>query len=685
MHKLHWGGAKGENRWAMQRPVVAAVVVVTLGGGVLLGQDAASADGPASGTINVFAGTSTAGSSGDGGPAVNAALHGPEDVVTDASGNAYIGDDANCEVRKVSAAGIITRLAGTGTCGYTGDGGPAVNAEISDADGVAVDAQGNVYIGDTGNSVVRRVSAAGIITTFAGTGTAGFSGDHGPAASAELHDPWGVRVDRSGDVFISDPGNMRIREVNPAGIITTVAGNGSAGYAGDHGPATAAELRNPTGMGIDLSGNLLFADTGNFVIREVNAATGIITTIAGNGTQGSSGDNGPATSAQLVAPFGVANDIHGNVFIADYSAETVREVNGSTGIITTYSGTAGDMGTGNQGNGGLAAAAILGGPSQVWFDLSGNLYINEYNSDQIRKVSQTSPTGLGYFLAASDGGIFNYGDAGFYGSTGNLKLNKPIVGLARTPDAKGYWLVASDGGVFSFGDAPFYGSTGNLVLNKPIVGMAATPDGKGYWLVASDGGVFSFGDAPFYGSTGNLVLNKPIVGMAATPDGKGYWLVASDGGVFSYGDAAFYGSTGGITLNKPVVGMASSPTGHGYWLVASDGGIFNYGDALFDGSAGALALNKPVVGMAATPDGLGYWLAGSDGGIFTYGDAAFFGSTGSLRLNKPVVGLAATPDGAGYWLVASDGGIFNYGDAGFFGSTGGIPLNQPVVGMATGP
>ena len=165
-------------------------------------------------------------------------------------------------------------------------------------------------------------------------------------------------------------------------------------------------------------------------------------------------------------------------------------------------------------------------------------------------------TPAGYWLDASDGGIFSYGNLPFCGSTGNVVLNKPVVGMAGTPDAGGYWLVASDGGVFAFGDAGFYGSTGNIALNKPIVGIAATPDGKGYWLVASDGGIFAFGDARFYGSTGNIALNKPVVGMAATRDGGGYWLVASDGGIFAYGNARFYGSTGNIALNKPVVGMA---------------------------------------------------------------------------------------------------------------------------------
>ncbi|HLI57873.1 MAG TPA: choice-of-anchor D domain-containing protein, partial [Actinomycetota bacterium] len=247
----------------------------------------------------------------------------------------------------------------------------------------------------------------------------------------------------------------------------------------------------------------------------------------------------------------------------------------------------------------------------------------------------------------------------------------------------GYWLDASDGGIFSYGNGvPFFGSAGGIHLNKPVVGMAATADSQGYWEVATDGGIFSYGDAGFFGSAGSIHLNQPIVGMAATPDGRGYWLVASDGGIFSYGDATFYGSTGGMHLNKPIVGMAPTPDGQGYWLVASDGGIFSYGDAAFFGSTGSLKLNKPILGMASTPDGAGYWLVASDGGIFTYGDATFFGSTGSIKLNKPIVGMAATPSGHGYWLVASDGGIFTYGDAPFLGSAGSLALNKPVVGMA---
>jgi hypothetical protein len=264
-----------------------------------------------------------------------------------------------------------------------------------------------------------------------------------------------------------------------------------------------------------------------------------------------------------------------------------------------------------------------------------------------------------YWLAASDGGIFSFGGAGFYGSTGNLHLNKPIVGMSGTADSAGYWLVASDGGIFAFGDAGFYGSTGNLVLNKPVVGMAPTPDGKGYWLVASDGGIFAFGDAGFYGSTGNLVLNQPVVGMAATGDGKGYWLVASDGGIFAFGDAGFYGSTGNLNLNKPIVAMTASADGKGYRLVASDGGLFSFGDAPFYGSLGGFPLRYPIVAMAATPDGKGYWMSDANGAVSQFGNATYWGSTPQV-LNQPIVAMAEATGTGGFAGSSYPSGSYGY-------------------------
>ena len=248
------------------------------------------------------------------------------------------------------------------------------------------------------------------------------------------------------------------------------------------------------------------------------------------------------------------------------------------------------------------------------------------------------PSGNPYRFVATDGGVFSFGGTGFYGSTGDIRLNQPIVGMASNPLRPGYWLVATDGGVFSFGDAPFLGSTGDIRLNQPIVGMEPTPDGRGYWLVASDGGIFAFGNARFLGSTGDRRLNKPITGMSATPDGNGYWLFASDGGVFTFGTASFLGSTGDRTLNKPIVGSAPTPDGEGYWLVASDGGIFAFGTAGFFGSTGDRALNSPIVSIIPTESGKGYALVAADGGVFNFGDSAFHGSTGDIRLNRPIVG-----------------------------------------------
>ena len=269
---------------------------------------------------------------------------------------------------------------------------------------------------------------------------------------------------------------------------------------------------------------------------------------------------------------------------------------------------------------------------------------------------------------------------------GAIDLGRAVAmvqsGNVPTPrETLGYWMVATDGGIFAFGDAGFLGSTGDLRLNSPIVAMAKTVTGKGYWLVAADGGIFTFGDAGFFGSTGDLRLNSPIVGMAPTGTGKGYWLVARDGGIFAFGDAPFLGSTGAMRINSPIVAMATDRTGEGYWLVASDGGIFNFGDAVFRGSTGGIRLNSPIITITPTPTSDGYWLVAADGGIFAFGDAGFFGSTGNLRLNRPIVGMASTCFGTGYWLVASDGGIFAFGNAPFLGSTGDIVLNRPVVGM----
>ncbi len=243
-----------------------------------------------------------------------------------------------------------------------------------------------------------------------------------------------------------------------------------------------------------------------------------------------------------------------------------------------------------------------------------------------------------YQLLTSFGRVIRPGTLG--AASFQPALNQPVVGGTPTPSGEGHWLVAQDGGIFAYGDAGYFGSAGNIALAQPIVGMASTPTGNGYWMVGEDGGIFSYGDAAFHGSAGDIWLAQPIVGMASTPTGSGYWLVARDGGIFTFGDATYLGSMGAVALNQPIVGMASTPTGNGYWLVARDGGIFTFGDAAYLGSTGAIALNQPVVGMASSTTGYGYWLAAEDGGIFTFGDATWGGSlAGQLDPGEMVVGL----------------------------------------------
>jgi N-acetylmuramoyl-L-alanine amidase len=250
----------------------------------------------------------------------------------------------------------------------------------------------------------------------------------------------------------------------------------------------------------------------------------------------------------------------------------------------------------------------------------------------------------------------------------------PVVATASDLATDGYWLTASDGGVFAFG-APFLGSAGGLPLVAPIVAMASTPDGGGYWLVASDGGVFAYGDARFHGSMGGHPLNQPIVGMAATDDGRGYWLVAADGGIFAFGDAVFAGSMGGHPLNRPVVGMATGQAG-GYWLVAADGGIFAFGGAPFTGSTGGLALDAPVVGMEAGRTAAGYRLVAADGGVFAFGPA--FEGSAAGHLPRAAVGLAGSRSG-GYRIVAADGQVLVFGGAPYLGSVHVPPMVGRVV------
>ena len=331
------------------------------------------------------------------GPTVS--IGSPNRVATDGSGNLYF-TSVNCAFR-LDASGVVTRIAGNSKEGYSGDGGPAVNAQLSSPGGMAIDDAGNLFIADAGNGRVRKVSTTGIITTVAGTGVAGFSGDAGPAVSAQLDNPVDVALDDSGNLFVA--ANGRVRRVSPDGIISTIAGDGffNQVLTGDGGPATNAGI-SPTGVAVDRSGSLFIVDSQHSSVRKVSS-NGIITTVAGDGVSGFFGDGGPATRAQLYLPVAVAVDKSGDLFIADSFNNRVREVP-TNGIISTVAG----IGvSGFSGDGGAAVSAQIT-TNGVAVDGSGSVFISDPGYGHIRKVSNgiiTTVVGNGPFPFSGDGGL----------------------------------------------------------------------------------------------------------------------------------------------------------------------------------------------------------------------------------------------------------------------------------------
>jgi len=342
-------------------------------------------------TITTIAGDNLRTYTGDGGPATAASIGLPIGIVIDTAGNIYFSADEINIIRKIDPAGIITPFAGIAAGGYSGDGGPASVAKFSSPQGLCFDKYGNMYVVDGDNTVVRKINTAGIVSTIAGNGTAGFKGDNGPATNAEFENPVDVKVDTAGNVYISDFGNANIRKVDKSGIITTIAGNGTSGYTGDGGPATAAELNWPAGLAFDSLGNLYFADYSNDVIRMIKNDT--VYTVVGTTPGGFSGDGGPATAAQLWGPWGIAFDKSWNLFIVETFNNRIREVT-AAGIVHTVAGNGYGSTTWSgayAGDGGPATNAELYWPAFVATGAAGSFYITDESNKVIRKVDTVHP------------------------------------------------------------------------------------------------------------------------------------------------------------------------------------------------------------------------------------------------------------------------------------------------------
>lgn len=334
------------------------------------------------GTISTLAGNGTTTFLGDGGPATSAALSRPTGVAVDNFGNLYVADYEHHRIRKVDSSGTIGTVAGNGSAGFSGDGGPAIGGQLRHPTGVALDASGNLYVADTDNQRIRKIDLSGNISTIVGDWFPGFYGDGGPATQARLNYPTGVALDSSGNLYIADFSNNRIRKVDGSGMITTVAGNGSYAFSGDNGPATAASLAKPFAVALDGSGGYYIADTYNHRIRKVNAAA-TISTVAGNGISGFSGDGGSATSKSLSYPGGVCLDASGDLYISDTNNHRVRKVNTAGSISTVV----GNGVLGFSGDGGPAVQARLNFPFPVAIDSAGRIFIPDYFNDRIRIVN----------------------------------------------------------------------------------------------------------------------------------------------------------------------------------------------------------------------------------------------------------------------------------------------------------
>jgi gliding motility-associated-like protein len=454
-------------------------------------------------TITTVAGTiGSPGYMGDYGPANNAKFNNPRAVATDNSGNVYVADMRNYVIRKINPTGTISTVAGNGTSGNGGAGGPAISAQLNQPTGMTIDNEGNIYIADYNASVIKKVTTAGMMTIFAGNGTEGFSGDGGQAANAKLYRPVAVAIDGAGNLYISDASNKVVRKVNKAGIISTVAGiPGRSGYSGDGGPATQAKLTQPAGIAADNQGNIYIADPSNSVIRKVNSA-GIISTFAGNGTAGYSGDGGPATKAQfqIGSPQGIAVDNEGNVYASDYQNHVIRKID-IKGTISTIAGTgAPDY----AGDGGPAILAQIWYPIGIATDNAGNVFITDSYNNTIREIksSCTAPA-PSFNTQPTDKSVCKNSNVVFSVTTNNADTYQWQVNTGFE------WTDVTDGN----------GITGATSTNLTIGQVTSTMNKYKYRCVATNTCRSTFSSTAVLNITGalssSLAISTPSVNICA--------------------------------------------------------------------------------------------------------------------------------------------------------------------------
>jgi hypothetical protein len=602
------------------------------------------------GLISTVAGTGHSGFSGDGGPALAAEFFGPGDVAFDPSGRMYIAEITNRRVRRVDLAGNIQTVAGNGGTGYQGDNVPATQTSLSLPYGITLDSGGNLYIADFSNRRVRKVDTSGLITTFAGTGVSGYSGDGGPATEATLSGPTDVWMDPNDRLYISDYLTSAVRRVDPSGIITTVAGNGIRGFFGDGGPATSAWLSLPFGVIADSSNNLIVLDSGNYRVRRVDA-TQTINTIAGNGVNSNSGNGGPATDASLYQPVGITADSSGNIYVSGRGAtlapwsldHTVRKIDPS-GIITLVAGIS------DTGDGGLASEAVVD-PYGIRFGRGSqlnHLYIADRRNNQIRRVN--TATGIISLVAGS-------GASGFGGDNGSATIAQLRAPRGVTSDTNGnVWIADTDN---------------NRIRKVSTSGVITTVAGTGISGFSGDGGSATSAklNAPYavdIDSFGNLYIadrfNNRI--RKVTPAGT-ITTIAGNGTVASTGNG---GPASQASLGSPMD-----------VLLAPDGSIY-----IAEGTTNQV---RKII-----PEGIILGVAGT-------GTAGFAGDGGpalSAHLRVPAV-IALDPDGnlfigdqqnnrtrrvdAVTGIITTVAGTGVYGNAGDGGAATNAEL-QPPSGLA---